>query len=161
MTTLELIEYLRQHDIQLWLEGDRLRYSAPGGALTSSLRATLTARKAEIIAFLRQRQPVATGKTHSITAVSREGELPLSFAQQRLWFLEQLKPGRPVYTIPAVFSLTGSLDRVALEQSVNALVARHESLRTCFQPNRATTPGHCGITACAAGRNGYTPYGRC
>jgi amino acid adenylation domain-containing protein len=59
-------------------------------------------------------------------------EYPLSFAQQRLWFLAHLEPSSPVYNIPAAFRLVGSLNVVALEQSLNEIVRRHEALRTSF-----------------------------
>jgi amino acid adenylation domain-containing protein len=68
----------------------------------------------------------------AITPVSRDGQLPLSFAQQRLWFLEQLEPGSPLYNCPGAAKLNGSLDVAALEQSLNQLIRRHESLRTRF-----------------------------
>lgn len=58
---------------------------------------------------------------------------PASFAQQRLWFVEQLLPNRSLYTIPLVFWLTGSLHRVALEKSLEAIAHRHETLRTTFR----------------------------
>jgi amino acid adenylation domain-containing protein len=57
---------------------------------------------------------------------------PLSFAQERLWFLYRLEPDSPVYNIPAAFRLTGRLDSAAFERAVNAIVKRHESLRTGF-----------------------------
>ncbi len=57
---------------------------------------------------------------------------PLSFAQQRFWFLDQLAPGNPAHHIPLALRLSGALDRAALERSLNALAARHETLRTCF-----------------------------
>ncbi len=57
---------------------------------------------------------------------------PASFAQQRLWFIEQLLPGDSLYTIPLVFRLTGSLQRSYLQQSIQDIVRRHESLRTTF-----------------------------
>ncbi|MBE9178016.1 amino acid adenylation domain-containing protein [Oculatella sp. LEGE 06141] len=57
---------------------------------------------------------------------------PASFAQQRLWFVEQLLPGDSLYVIPLVFRLTGSLQRSPLHQSMQAIVGRHESLRTTF-----------------------------
>ncbi|MCB1018488.1 MAG: AMP-binding protein, partial [Acidobacteria bacterium] len=58
---------------------------------------------------------------------------PLSPAQRRLWFVEQLKPGTPVYNIPSAFRLTGKLNRAALEHSLRGVVQRHDSLRTTFE----------------------------
>ena len=62
----------------------------------------------------------------------RTGKLPLSFAQQRLWFLDRLLPDKAAYNIPTVWRLRGELDALALERSLNELVARHEMLRTRF-----------------------------
>ena len=64
--------------------------------------------------------------------VSRERELPLSFAQQRLWFLDQLTPHNSAYNIPVGFRINGPLNLSALQQSLNETVKRHESLRTNF-----------------------------
>ncbi|HEY7076990.1 MAG TPA: amino acid adenylation domain-containing protein, partial [Solirubrobacteraceae bacterium] len=61
------------------------------------------------------------------------GPAPLSFAQQRLWFLDQLVPGSPFYTIAAALRLTGPIDAAALERAVGEVVRRHEALRTTFQ----------------------------
>ena len=55
---------------------------------------------------------------------------PLSYAQQRLWFVEQLEPGTAAYNIPCSLRLEGVLDRTALQRSLNEIVRRHESLRT-------------------------------
>ncbi|HEX6292026.1 MAG TPA: amino acid adenylation domain-containing protein [Herpetosiphonaceae bacterium] len=63
----------------------------------------------------------------------RDRDLPLSFAQQRLWFLSQLQPDSATYVIPAAVRLTGLLDVAALETSLNAVVQRHETLRTTFE----------------------------
>lgn len=63
---------------------------------------------------------------------SRNSNLPLSFAQQRLWFLDQLEPGSSAYNISDAVRLRGSLDVAALEQSINEIVRRHEVLRTTF-----------------------------
>ncbi|HEU4508042.1 MAG TPA: amino acid adenylation domain-containing protein [Pyrinomonadaceae bacterium] len=68
----------------------------------------------------------------AIAKVSREGELRLSYAQQRLWFLDQLEPGSSFYNIPAAVRLRGTLDLAALEQSFREVIRRHESLRTRF-----------------------------
>jgi len=64
--------------------------------------------------------------------VSRERDLPLSFGQYRLWFLNQLEPNSPVYNIPSAVRLTGSLNVAVLEQSFNEVIRRHEVLRTSF-----------------------------
>ncbi|HYW21093.1 MAG TPA: amino acid adenylation domain-containing protein [Nodularia sp. (in: cyanobacteria)] len=70
---------------------------------------------------------------------------PVSFAQQRLWFLDQLIPNNTIYNVPTVIRLTGSLNLTALEQTFNEIVDRHESLRTTFivldgQPLQAIAP---------------------
>ncbi|PWU16006.1 MAG: hypothetical protein C5B50_14295, partial [Verrucomicrobia bacterium] len=57
---------------------------------------------------------------------------PLSFAQQRLWFLDQLEPNRPLYNLPVLVQFKGKLDVPALEKSLNAIISRHEVLRTRF-----------------------------
>ncbi|MFN2323935.1 MAG: condensation domain-containing protein, partial [Trueperaceae bacterium] len=69
----------------------------------------------------------------AIVPVPRDGALPLSFAQERLWFLDQLEPGRSTYNIPFALRMRGVMDVAALERSLTALVARHESLRTRFE----------------------------
>ncbi|MCY1016471.1 non-ribosomal peptide synthetase [Pyxidicoccus sp. MSG2] len=61
-----------------------------------------------------------------------EEALPLSFAQQRLWFFDRLQPQSPLYNIPLALRLEGALDAPALERSLAELVRRHESLRTTF-----------------------------
>ncbi|HEX8272300.1 MAG TPA: amino acid adenylation domain-containing protein, partial [Longimicrobiaceae bacterium] len=67
-----------------------------------------------------------------LVPVERTGRLPLSFAQERLWFLEQLSPGGHVYTIPGALRLEGPLDAGALEATLGEIVRRHEALRTRF-----------------------------
>ena len=68
----------------------------------------------------------------AIVPVSREGMLPLSFAQQRLWFMDQLEPGSTRYNVSAAIRLSGQLDLEALERTLAEIVRRHESLRTSF-----------------------------
>ena len=65
-------------------------------------------------------------------SASDYGLFPLSFAQERLWFLDQLVPGNPNYNMPAVLYLEGQLDIGSLEQSLSEIVRRHETLRTAF-----------------------------
>ena len=68
----------------------------------------------------------------SIVPVPRSNHTPLSFAQERLWFLDRLDPDSPTYNVPAAFRLAGDLNLNALEQSLNEVVRRHEVLRTVF-----------------------------
>jgi amino acid adenylation domain-containing protein len=72
-----------------------------------------------------------------LVKVKREGQggvrLPLSFAQQRLWFLDQLVPNNPFYNIPGAVRLEGELDLAVLERVINEIIRRHEVLRTRFE----------------------------
>ena len=128
MTLIELLEHCAQVGVELSAEGDRLRCRTPKGGVTSELREQLTSYKTEILQFLRDTPTVAP-----ITFMEREGELPLSFAQKRLWFIDQLTSHSAVYNIPTAVRLTGSLDISALEASINEIICRHEVLRTSFK----------------------------
>jgi NRPS condensation-like uncharacterized protein len=68
-----------------------------------------------------------------LVARARPEALPLSFAQQRLWFLDQLEPGNPAYLIPGALRMDGKINVQALECSFQELIDRHESLRTTFE----------------------------
>ncbi len=86
----------------------------------------------------------------AITPVSREGLLPLSFAQQRLWFLAQLDGVSDTYHIPLALHLRGMLDRSAWQRALNTLFARHEALRSVFvtvdgQPQIELLPPEAGL----------------
>lgn len=74
--------------------------------------------------------------TAAIAAIpgSKTGDaFPLSFAQQRLWFLDQIEPGNPAYNMQAALRLTGVLSMAALEQSLSEILRRHQTLRTTFR----------------------------
>ncbi|AFZ12486.1 amino acid adenylation domain protein [Crinalium epipsammum PCC 9333] len=68
-----------------------------------------------------------------IEVISRHQNLPLSYAQKRLWFLDQLIPNNPFYNIPQALRVTGNLNVAALEQTLSEIVRRHEALRTTLQ----------------------------
>ncbi|MEH2103254.1 MAG: condensation domain-containing protein [Nostoc sp.] len=130
MNTVEFLSYLRSLDIQVFIDGEKFRANAPDGILTPELRAEIQERKAEIIEFLEASNRTNNHSFKPLVPISRSGNLPLSFAQQRLWFLDQLIPNNPFYNIPLALHLTGSLKLAALEQTFNEIVQRHEALRT-------------------------------
>src|SRR6185436_4005963 len=68
-----------------------------------------------------------------VVPVDRDRPLPLSFAQERLWFLDRLAGGSAQYNLPAALRLIGALDAAALERALGEIVRRHESLRTVFR----------------------------
>ncbi|HEY2737869.1 MAG TPA: condensation domain-containing protein, partial [Thermoanaerobaculia bacterium] len=68
----------------------------------------------------------------ALRPVPREGDLPLSFAQQRLWFIAQLEPGSPLYNMPAALRVEGPLRVEVLRLTLGEIVRRHEALRTVF-----------------------------
>jgi len=132
MDTIEFINDLRKLDINLFMEGERLRCNAPKGTLTPALKSEISSRKSEIISFLHQANNQTN--TSAIAPISRteNNSFPLSFAQQRLWFLNQLQPNSAFYNIPLGLHFSGQLNIAALESSLQLLINRHEILRTNF-----------------------------
>ncbi len=133
MTASDLLSRLSSLNIQLWVEAGNLRFRAPKGVLTPMLREELASHKQEILNLLLKAEAVTDVDMPIITPVPRDKPLPLSFAQQRLWFLDQLTPGSTAYLIPLALRLEGPLDAAALAQSLNTVIARHEALRTSFR----------------------------
>ncbi|MDJ0702182.1 MAG: amino acid adenylation domain-containing protein [Leptolyngbyaceae cyanobacterium MO_188.B28] len=89
-----------------------------------------------VLKKLREQQLATAEKNRSkkprIVPAPRDSKLPLSFAQTRLWFLDQLEGGSVAYNVPAALRLTGYLHVAALEQSIAEMIRRHEVLRTTF-----------------------------
>jgi amino acid adenylation domain-containing protein/non-ribosomal peptide synthase protein (TIGR01720 family) len=133
VSEIEFLLHLRGLGVKLWLEGDAVKFSAPKGALTPELRDELKARKEEIRRFLVEAAQMAgDGQRSPIPAIPRDRPLPLSFGQERLWFLEQLEPGGAAYALPAALRLEGPLVPDALQRAIAEIVRRHEALRTTF-----------------------------
>jgi amino acid adenylation domain-containing protein len=129
---IHLLGRLRAEGVSLTVDGDTLRCAAAPGVLTAELRAELTRHKPEILAFLRSSRNTGLSKQVALTRGERTGPVPLSYAQQRLWFLCQLDPDSPVYNIPSAVVLTGQLDIDALQRAIREIIRRNESLRTYF-----------------------------
>ncbi|MBW4417615.1 MAG: amino acid adenylation domain-containing protein [Myxacorys californica WJT36-NPBG1] len=92
----------------------------------------LSAQKRALLEVLLREQGM-TASSQGIPVRPASDTAPLSFAQQRLWFLDQFEPGKPFYNLPAAVRLQGHLNVAVLEQSFNAIVERHEALRTTFK----------------------------
>jgi amino acid adenylation domain-containing protein/FkbM family methyltransferase len=90
---------------------------------------TVAGLAVRVQAALRAGQGVETAP---IVPVPRDGDLPLSFAQQRFWFLHQLDPDSPVYNSPKAVRVSGHLSIAVLERTLDEVVRRHEVLRTTF-----------------------------
>ncbi|MFD8251186.1 non-ribosomal peptide synthase/polyketide synthase [Streptomyces werraensis] len=107
--------------------------------MTSSKRNRAEALPQDLQEALRRRlagraAPGAPGTARqAIPRADRTRPLPLSFAQQRLWFLDRLRPGDPRYNSAVALRLTGPLDHTALAAALEHVVARHDALRTTFQ----------------------------
>jgi amino acid adenylation domain-containing protein len=124
---------LKNQGIKLWLEDQSLRYSAPRRVITPELATEIQAYKSEIIAFLQQNYAVNSPPLF-ISKVDRTNtDLSLSFAQQRLWFLDQLEGMNDNYNISQALKFQGVLNLKALEKALNQIIERHEVLRTNFQ----------------------------
>ena len=133
MKVVEFLSYLNSLEIKLWLEEDKLKYQAPQGVMTAEIKQEIGTRKPEILDFLsREAQPSPNSPESVIIPVSRDEDLPLSFAQQRMWFLYQMDSQNPAYNECPAIRLTGNLNIDILEQSLNAIIQRHEILRTTF-----------------------------
>ncbi|MEH2279378.1 MAG: amino acid adenylation domain-containing protein [Nostoc sp.] len=132
MTIIEFVSYLNSLGIKIWLEGDQLNYRAPKGVMNSDLKNKLLGRKSEILAFLEEAKSATDSSFEPIPFIERSGELPLSFAQQRMWFLYQLESQSPFYNEGFQLRVQGVLNVAVLGQSINEIIQRHEILRTTF-----------------------------
>jgi amino acid adenylation domain-containing protein len=94
--------------------------------------ANLSPERRELLERLLKQEHVAVARALIMPRAGDTGVAPLSFAQQRLWFLNRLRPESPFYNLPSALRLTGALDIGALERSLAEIVRRHESLRATF-----------------------------
>ncbi|MFN6558746.1 MAG: amino acid adenylation domain-containing protein [Nostoc sp. ChiSLP01] len=133
MNIKQFIFELSQQGVKLRVEGEQLRIKAPKGVLTAETRDLIAKNKAELISLLEQKNAITTNTDLALTKVARNQKLSLSFAQERIWLLSQLEPDNPFYNELVALQLHGNLNIVALEQSLNKIIARHETLRTNFR----------------------------
>ncbi|WP_232293883.1 condensation domain-containing protein, partial [Stigmatella aurantiaca] len=129
-----------RHDNLFALGGNSLLAMQVASRLRKAFQAELPLRwlfEAPTVSALAQRVDSARRETHApqaspLAPVPRDRPLPLSFSQQRLWFLDQLSPGDPSFNMTLAARVTGPLEAERLEWSLRELCRRHESLRTTF-----------------------------
>ncbi|WP_434686352.1 amino acid adenylation domain-containing protein [Pseudanabaena minima] len=132
MNTLEFLSELRHLGVQLSTDGDKLRCNAPKDVLTPQMRSELAERKAEIIALLQSNNASEKVTPAIVQPTSRTQPLPLSFAQQRLWFLDQLESNSSFYNLSEAIRFQGDLKVDVLQQALDGIVSHHEILRTNY-----------------------------
>ena len=134
-TATELLSHLKSLGVKLSVKEGRLIVDAPRGAIAADLKAELARRKPELVLALADPSPPPPDdpQVPPLTRVDRSGPLPLSFSQERLWFLSLLEPENTAYNISAAYRLIGPLRPDVLERSLATIVARHEALRTHFE----------------------------
>ncbi|NJP06797.1 MAG: hypothetical protein HC837_14875 [Chloroflexaceae bacterium] len=123
-----LIAQLQQRGIKLWADGAYLQYDGPKGSLTPELKEQLRTHKAAILLYLQHQQQ----QPFDIHPVPRTDTLALSFNQMRFWTFQMARPNDSFYNVHQRFQIIGALNPTALEHSFNALIERHEVLRTTF-----------------------------
>ncbi|MEH2337088.1 amino acid adenylation domain-containing protein [Nostoc sp.] len=140
MNLKQFIVELSNQDVELWVEGVsgapleevRLCVDAPEGVLTPETRDLLAKNKAELILLLHQ-ENADTDTDLLLIKTECPQNLPLSFAQEQLWLVNQLEPDNPSYNEQVSLKVHGHLNTVALKQSLNKIISRHEALRTNFR----------------------------
>lgn len=129
-STAQFVAQLHQQGITPFVRDEKLRTRAEPGAMTAEIEQQIRARKEELIAFLGGTGQIVGGPAATIPALARGAPFPLSFAQQRLWFFEQMEAGTATYNVALALRMSGVLDLAAFRRSFQAIVDRHESLRT-------------------------------
>ncbi len=126
-----LLAALRARDVRLFVQGGKLRANAPKGAITPELQEQIANEREQLLALLENQTEADSGAVAAaIRPIPRTPPLPISAAQQRLWFLDRMQGGGPQYNIGLTVRLLGRVDAAALERAVAEVVRRHESLRT-------------------------------
>lgn len=133
----ELIKRLRDLEITLWLDGEQLGLRAPKGVMTPTLAQEIKACKSELISFLQQAEQSNTPDVSAISPAPRsphdQSLRTPSFGQQRLWFLDRLEGPSSTYNMSLVIQLAGEVNLDAIQYALNAIISRHEVLRSHFK----------------------------
>ncbi|NEP64274.1 MULTISPECIES: amino acid adenylation domain-containing protein, partial [unclassified Moorena] len=130
---VEFISWLQNQGINISTNGEKLLCRVNKGTLTPALRQKIAERQAEIIVFLQQLGKGNNTNYPPIKAIPRDQKLPLSFSQERLWFIDQVEGSKAPYIEHGALEITGNLNVLVLEQALSEIINRHEVLRTSFR----------------------------
>ncbi len=133
MSVVPLLARLRQLGVRLRIEDGRLRVDEGDTPVPAELLAEVRAREEELVRFLGAAKQSAAPAAAGITPADRQAPLPLSFAQQRFWFLLQFEQDTAAYNLVYAVRLHGALDLPAMAWSFDEIERRHEILRTAFR----------------------------
>lgn len=136
MEVKDLLKELRDNNIDISLNGDRLLVHSDMPEIPVFFMDKLRSNKEGIINYLSRHQ-VAKRESVSIKKINDAADYAVSSAQRRLWVLSQFGGASVAYNMPGSYEFNGKLDLSALEAAFKALVARHESLRTVFFENES------------------------
>lgn len=136
MTIEKIVDDAIAQGIYLYLDDDRLAFKAKKGSMSSELKAQLQTNKTEIIQYLLsmadKKNDVEADLISGIMPIQGQAE-QLSFAQQRLWFIDQYEGGSSRYNVQLVFELQGHVNVKALQSAFSSVIDRHAILRTCYR----------------------------
>src|SRR5947209_13478007 len=133
MSVQEILDEVQKVGGNLRLVGSKLRIRAPRGALNVELKSKIDLLRDELTEHLRQAGEETADSLSTFVKVPRPSRLPLSFAQEQLWFLDQLQPGGSEYNMTALRRFRGAFDVRIFERAIAEVISRHEVLRTRFE----------------------------
>ena len=128
MKIFELLQLLHAHKIKLLVDKNKLQIDAPKGAMTTEILSLLKNNKQRLIDFILDTED----NIPDISTVGRNTDLQLSYAQKRLWFLDQMDGGSSHYNLPGVINIIGDFKVDVAQVAFSQIIKRHETLRTIF-----------------------------
>jgi amino acid adenylation domain-containing protein/non-ribosomal peptide synthase protein (TIGR01720 family) len=132
MHIVDLLNDLNRRGVSLHVESGKLRSRSESADLAPDIVAAIRAHKDALIAFLSGDEGLKSTQTTTVPHVAGRVEAPLSYGQQRLWLTDQLEGATPQYNIPTALHVEGRLDEAAVQRALDALLERHEVLRTVY-----------------------------
>jgi len=132
MKLLDVLKLSRQLGVQLYLKDEKLAVRAKKGTVRDDLLSDIKSLKDEIIRFLKTSDTTDSLQLPAIVPASGSDAWPLSFAQERLWFIEQMERGTTQFNITGEFELKGHLEHKTFEEAFDLLLQRQHALRTSF-----------------------------